>query len=190
MFPARHLSIRRNRSLTPSLEPIEGRILLSAGAGVHLPARAQLFAEAARRRRLPINGKLSGQLTPQTSDRFNYLIKIDAQGKTGNRRVGAIALHSSFATTLPVLTSLAITSVSVPGLSMTLSNSKGTIDAVGTLTVDPSSRRTPFKVTATIRGGTGLFAGATGNLTIQGTSFLLATGQLQGKLRGTIVAHS
>ena len=59
--------------------------------------------------------------------------------------------------------------------------------ANGSLSVMPNSKRTPFRITATIAGGTGQFAGATGNLNIQGTQFSLTGSVLKGRLRGTVV---
>jgi hypothetical protein len=64
------------------------------------------------------------------------------------------------------------------------------LTADGTLSIAPKSKRAPFKITASITGGTGQFAGATGNLSIQGTKFSLASNVLKGRLRGTIVMTS
>ena len=98
-----------------------------------------------------------------------------------------MTVQTSFATTLAFIISLASTKTTVPGLNLQISAPGGTMTASGTFTVNAASHRSPFRVTATITGGTGQFAGATGNLTIQGTSFSLASSELRGNLRGRIV---
>jgi hypothetical protein len=186
MSQSDHRTIRRNRRLTPALEPIEGRILLSGGVGMPVHHLAPLIARAAQARRLAVNGALAGQFAPQTSDGQNFQVTITAQGNSGNRRVGRITVQTSFNTSLAFITSLANQKSTIPGLSLEITAPGGTMTASGTLTVNAVSRRSPFRVTASITGGTGQFAGATGNLTIQGTAFSLSTSQIRGNLRGTI----
>src|SRR4051794_21904280 len=86
MSMSHHPANRRGRQLTPVLEPIEGRILLSGFAGAYLTHRASLIAEAARTRRLALNGRLAGQFAYQTPDGQNFQVTITAQGNSGNRR--------------------------------------------------------------------------------------------------------
>jgi len=190
MSMSHHPANRRRRRLTPVLEPIEGRILLSHVGGIQLPERAGLIALAARTRRLTLNSKLVGQFAYQTNDGQNFQVTITAQGNSGNRRVGRVTAETSFATTFAFISSLASTKTTVPGLNLLITAPGGTLNASGTLTVNSASRRSPFRVTATITGGTGQFAGATGNFTIQGTSFSLTSNQLRGNLRGQIVTHT
>ena len=149
-----------------------------------------VLIEAARRHRLPLSGNLSGGFSYQTTDGLNYLITVHAQGGSGNRKVGQLAIQSSFATTVAFLTSVASKNSTVPGLTFQITAPGGSLTADGTLSIAPKSKRSPFKITASITGGTGQFAGATGNLTIQGTKFSLASNVLKGKLRGTIVLSS
>ena len=95
-------------------------------------------------------------------------------------------MQTSFATTLAFITSLASTKTTIPGLNLQI-RPRGNDDRFR----HPHRQRrlapSPFRVTATITGGTDQFAGATGNITIQGTSFSLASSQLRGNLRGRIV---
>jgi hypothetical protein len=184
---------RRNRRLAPALEPIEGRVLLSSVAGLHLPDRARLIAEAARARRLAVSGKLNGNFTittEATAVQDAVLVRINAKGNSGNSRVGPITITTSFLTTQPIFNSLATTKATVPGLSLQITAPGGTVSATGTLSITAASRRSPFRLTASITGGTGQFAGATGNLTFQGTSFSLATSRLAGNLKGAIVTQT
>jgi len=190
MSMSHHPANRRRRRLTPVLEPIEGRILLSHVGGLQLPERAGLIALAARTRGLALNGRQTGQFAYQTNDGQNFQVTISSQGNSGNRRVGQLTFQTSFATTLAFISSLASAKTTIPGLSLQITAPGGTMSASGTLTVNAASRRSPFRVTATITGGTGQFAGATGKLTIQGTSFSLASNQLRGNLRGQIVTHT
>ena len=89
---------------------VEERILLSHGV---IPGpRAQpmtVLIEAARRQRLPLSGNLSGGFSYQTNDGVNYLITVHGQGGSGNRKVGQLAIQSSFTTTVAFLTSVAST---------------------------------------------------------------------------------
>jgi hypothetical protein len=186
-------SNRENRRLAPVLEPIEGRILLSSVVGAHLPDPARLVAEAARTRRLAISGKLNGNFsinTEATPVQGLVLVMINANGNSGNSRVGPVTITTSFVTTQTLFNSLATTKATVKNLSMQMTAPGGTISATGTLSITAMSRRSPFRFIASITEGTGQFTGATGNFTIQGTSFSLMSGRLAGSLRGTIVTHA
>jgi hypothetical protein len=170
---------------------VEERILLSHGAIPGPPRAADaVLIEAARRQRLPLSGNLSGGFSYQTSDGINYLITVHAQGGSGNREVGQLAIQSSFTTTFAVVASLASQNSTVPMLKFQLTAPGGSMSADGSLSIKPKSKSSPFKITASITGGTGQFAGASGNLTIQGTQFSLASSVLKGKLRGTVILTS
>jgi hypothetical protein len=188
-----HRANRRNRRVAPVLETIEGRILLSSVPGTYLPDRAQLVAEAARARRLAISGKLNGSFTttPQTiGGQQLILVTINASGNSGNRLVGLISLQTSFPLTPTQFNSLASTKGSLPLQNLQFTAHGDTLSANGTLSINAASRRSPFSVTASITGGTGQFANATGSLTLQGTSFSLTSMHLAGSFRGTIVTHT
>jgi hypothetical protein len=181
---------RRGHRAVLALEMIEERILLSHGA-IPSPHKADaVLIEAARRQRLSISGNLTGGFSYQPTDGVNYLITVHAQGGSGNRKIGQLAFQTSFTTTLSFITGVASKNSAVPGLTFQITAPGGSITADGTLSIAPKSKRSPFKITASITGGTGQFAGATGNLTVQGTQFSLASSVLKGKLRGTIILPS
>ncbi len=183
---------RRVRRAVLALEMIEERILLSHGVipGPRTATAETVLIKAARRQRLQLSGNLSGGFSYQTADGLNYLITVHAQGGSGNRKVGHLAIQTSFPATVAFITSVASNKSTVPGLTFQLTAPHGSMTANGSLNIAPKSKRSPFKITATISDGTGQFAGATGNLTIQGTKFSLASKVLKGKLRGTIVMRS
>jgi hypothetical protein len=181
---------RRARRAVLALEMIEERILLSHGA-IPSPRTADtVLIEVARRQRLSISGNLTGGFSYQTTDEINYLIIVNGQSGSGNRKVGQLAFQTSFTTTRSFITGVASKNSVVPGLTFQITAPGGSITADGTLSIAPKSKRSPFKITASIDGGTGQFAGATGNLTVQGTQFSLASSVLKGKLRGTIILPS
>jgi hypothetical protein len=190
MAMSNNRSHRRGRRAVLALEMIEERILLSHGA-VPAPRTAHsLLIEATRRQRLPLSGNLSGGFSTQTTDEVNYLITVHAQGGSGNRKVGQVAFQSSFTTTVAYITSIASKNSTVPGLTFQVTAPGGSITADGSLSITPKSKRSPFRITASINGGTGQFAGAMGNLTFQGTQFSLAGNFIKGRLRGTIILTS
>jgi len=173
-----------------AIEIVEERILLSHGVIPGPRTAHAVLIEAARRQRLSLSGNLSGGFSYQTNDGVNYLITVHAQGGSGNRKVGQLAIQSSFTTTVAEITSLASTNSTIPGMTFQITAPGGSMTADGTLSIVPKSKRSPFKITASITGGTGQFAGATGNLTIQGTQFSLTGSVLRGKLRGTVIPTS
>jgi hypothetical protein len=192
MAMSNNQSRRRGHRAVLALEMIEERILLSHGAipGPRAVTVETVLIKTARRQRLPLSGNLSGAFSYQTNDGLNYLITVHGQGGSGNRKVGQLAFQSSFPTTLAFVTSIASQNSTVPGLTFQITAPGGSLTADGSLSIAPKSKRSPFKITARINGGTGQFAGATGNLTIQGTQFSLASNALKGKLRGTIILTS
>jgi hypothetical protein len=183
-------SLRRGRRAAPTLEAIEERILLSHGAIASPPKAETVLIEAAKRHRLTVNGKLTGSFTAQTADGVNFLVTVTGQGSSGNRKIGQITIQSSFVTTLAYLTSISTQNTTVPGLPFQLTASGGSMTAEGTLSITPKSKHTPFRITANVTGGTGQFAGAAGNFTLQGTKFSLASDVIAARLRGTIVTTS
>jgi hypothetical protein len=183
-------SRRRGCRAVLAIEMVEERILLSHGVIPGPRTANAVLVDAARRQRLPLSGNLSGGFSYQTTDGVNYLVTVHAQGGSGNRKVGQLAIQSSFATTVAFLTSVASNNSTVPGLMFQITAPGGSLTAQGSLSITAKSKRSPFKITANITGGTGQFSGATGNLTIQGTQFSLASKVLKGKLRGTVVLSS
>jgi hypothetical protein len=190
MAMSNNRSRHRGRRAVLALEIIEERILLSHGAMPGPRAADAVLIEAARQHRLPLSGNLSGGFSTQTTDGIKDLIMIHAQGSSGNRKVGQLAFQSSFTTTVAYITSIASKNSTIPGLTFQITAPGGSMTADGSLSITPKSKRSPFKITASITGGTGEFAGATGNLTIQGTQFSLASDVIKGRLRGTVVVTS
>jgi hypothetical protein len=183
-------SHRRGCRAVLAIEMIEERILLSHGAIPGPRIGDAVLIAAARRQRLPLSGNLSGGFSYQTTDGVNYLITVTGQGGSGNLKVSHLAFQTSFTTTLTNITGVASKNSTVPGLTFQITAPGGSLTADGTLSIAPKSKRSPFKITAAITGGTGQFTGATGNLTIQGTQFSLASKVLKGKLRGTMILTS
>src|SRR5690349_9913096 len=97
-------SHRRGCRAVLAIEMVEERILLSQGV-IQGPRTAHaVLIEAARRQRLSLSGNLSGGFSYQTNDGVNYLITVHAQGGSGNRKVGQLAIQSSFTTTVAEIT--------------------------------------------------------------------------------------
>jgi hypothetical protein len=183
-----HRSPRRSRRLQPALELVEGRILLSTGAGTAIPFRDQSGALLASRR-IALRGNLVGSIAEATTDGQNFVLTVTFQGSTGNARLGGATIVATATANAAQLSGIGKTTISGQNIPLQLTSAGGTAQAVGTLTLSRtrSLSRVPFRLSATLVSGTGVLAGATGSFTLQGNFNVAAMGTgLRAQLRGSL----
>jgi hypothetical protein len=180
-------SRRSSRRLLPAVEAMEGRTLLSAGAGTVHPFREKIVALAASRR-VSLRGTLTGTINPTTTDGKNFVVIVTLRGPSGNARLGTITIQAGATATAAQLGNIGRGTLTAPGLPLELTTAGGTATAIGTMTISRSRSlaRVPFRLTATLRSGTGQLAGATGSFTLQGNDNAITGAPFRAQLRGTL----
>lgn len=142
--------------------------------------------------KLALSGSLSGTIQVQSQGGQNYLVTVTVQGSSGNSTIGQVTIQTETVTNLSFLNSIGSKTSTLSNLPLQLTASGGTIVAGGKLQISRSRNDSsiPFLMTATVTGGTGSFAGATGSFSLQGTLNPLAGNSLAAQLRGAIILHS